>query len=479
MIFSSLEFWLILFLCLLIYYNIPSKYRWIVLLAGSILFIGYLSFSFLVYALVFSIANYFFGHILQIQTNNSLRKKLYLLFLILNVGQLVFFKYIDFLIDNINGIFSVFASKEIQYLEILVPIGISYYTFQCIGYIINIYRKIEQPEKHFGYFLIYNLFFPKFLSGPIERSEKFLPQLHNPGQFSPGLIKAGFKLIFIGLFKKLVIADRLFVVVDNVYDNLTNYSGSALVIVLFIQAAHIYTDFSGYTDIALGLGKLFGFNLTNNFNRPFFATNVSNFWRRWHISLTTWCTDYIFKSIIYKRRRWGNIAAVYGVFITFLIIGIWHGPRWTYIILGFLHGLAINYEFFTKRRRLLIGSRIPVFWNNTLSRIITFVFFSFTLIFFNANDLKDSFYFLVNLFNFQEYRIAGNAVIMDSRNFIIAIIAFLLLFMTEIFKERGRGIIERIHSKPIFLRWSFYYILVLIVLIFGQFNAGNFVYFQF
>lgn len=479
MLFSSLEFWLILPLGVVLFYRFPKKYRWIILLLGSIAFVGYLSIPVLLYASILSFANYFFGRLLDNQSDKATRKRLYLLFLILNIGQLVVFKYINFLTENINLIIASFGVKEIPYINILIPIGISYYTFQNIGYIVNINRKVEKPEKHLGYFLIYNLFFPKFLSGPIERSEKFLPQLRMPKPFDIELFRTGLKLILIGFFKKMVIAERLSVIVYNVYGHVDDYSGFPLIIIFFLQAIYIYTDFSGYTDLARGIACVFGINLAENFNRPFFATNVSVFWRRWHMSLTTWCNDYIFKTILFKRRKWGISAAVYGVFITFLIVGIWHGPMWTFVILGLLQGIAINYEYFTKRKRLEIGSKIPPFWNNTISRIITYLFFCFSLIFFFSPSLNDCLYFLKHLFDFQGSILIGNNLGLEHRDVIIVLIAIIVLFVIEMLEERGFQLMEKLQNKPVWAKWTVYYLMIYLVIMYGQFGTTNFVYFQF
>ncbi|MFN8239999.1 MAG: MBOAT family O-acyltransferase [Bacteroidales bacterium] len=243
------------------------------------------------------------------------------------------------------------------------------------------------------------------------------------------------KQILTGVFKKLVIAERLALIVNSVYGNIAEHSGYSLLPVMFIQALYIYSDFSGYTDIALGIARMFGINLTNNFSRPFFSTNVTNFWRKWHISLSTWCNDYIFKTIIFRKRKWGIKAAVYGVFITFFIIGLWHGPTWTYVILGILQGLAINYEFFSKKKRLEIGSKIPVFWNNLLSRFITFSFFGFSLIFFFSPSIKEASYFVTHLFYFPEIVGFENTLGLAFKDIIIVLLGIVLLFSVEIAEE--------------------------------------------
>ncbi|MFC2081153.1 MBOAT family O-acyltransferase [Bacteroidota bacterium] len=371
--------------------------------------------------------------------------------------------------------------RSITLPAIIAPIGISYYTFQAIGYIINVYRKIEPAERHFGYFAIYTLFFPKFLSGPIERSNQFLPQIHKGVKFNQTDLKEGFLLIFWGLFKKLVIAERLSPFINDVYLNLQDHSGISLISTLILQPIYIYCDFSGYTDIALGIARIFGLRLTDNFQRPFFATTVSVFWRRWHISLTSWCNDYIFKHVILKRKRWGTLASTYGVFLAFFIIGIWHGPRWNFIILGILQGIAINYEFYSRKFRLQIASKIPDLVTINLSRLITILFFSFSLIFFFAASFNESLYFLKNLGKIESFSPFGSygGYYNNPHDFLIAIFAFFVVFVVDFLHEYNFHFRHYFIGKKTWIRWTMYYLLVFIVLIFGRFAAANVIYFQF
>jgi len=479
MVFGSIEIWLMLPVILVIYYLLPSKYRWSILLLGSFAYLGYFSIPFMIYATIFGIANYFFGNILDSMKEGKPRKRVYQLFLVLNIGQLVVYKYIDFLTDNLNNILDLFHGHEIPYLKLLVPIGISYFTFQGIGYIINVYRRHEKPEKHLGHFLIYTLFFPKIISGPIERSERFLPQLKNPRNFSPEMFKRGTQLIMFGMIKKLVIAERLSIIVNNVYGNLDDYTGIALVMVMFLQTIYLYMDFSGYTDIAIGIANLFGLNLTDNFIRPFFSRTVSEYWRRWHMSLSHWCNDYIFKTIIFKRRRWGKKASVYGVFVTFLIIGIWHGAEWTFVIIGLLQGIAINYEFFTKRWRLRMGEKVPLWLNNSVSRFLTFTFLSFSHIFFFSHSLSDAGYFIGHMFDFKDMVLVGNNLGLIQREVIIVAIAIIVIFLIEAVEERGHDLLISLTKTPLWFKWLAYYVIIFLIIKYGMFATTNFIYFQF
>ncbi|MFO7939144.1 MAG: MBOAT family O-acyltransferase [Bacteroidales bacterium] len=478
MIFSTLEFFLFLIVLLPFYYLVKPKWQWLVLLLASILMLGYLSSTFLLYTLLLTTVNYSLG-IFMHTANVHKKKGIYLLAMYLNIGQLVFFKYINFLLGNLASLLGILNTGiEIPYLHIIAPIGISYYTFEFIGYQINVYRGTEDPEAHFGIFASYVLFFPKLLAGPIERTKTFLPKLKTIYSFKPAVFHNGLIQLFWGFFKKLVIADRLFPMVQNIYGNIDEYSGVPLIITYILQVFHMYCDFSGYTDIMLGIGKLFGIQLTNNFERPLLAQNVSMFWRKWHITLSNWCNDYIFKKILLKRMRWKKWAAVYGVFVSFLIIGIWHGAGWTFIILGLLQGIAINYEFFTKRQRLQLAAKLPTYWVRFLSRSFVFLFFGLTLIFFNAQSLGDAFYFVGHLFTDIGGKWVGFDMGIPRYDYLIALTGVGIVYLVDYTNEQGKLVRTKLNKYPA-LKWSLYYGLVLAVLIFGKFASSDFVYFQF
>jgi len=475
----SFGYLIFLIFIVIIFYAVTSKYQRYLLLLASLVFLGQLSIPFLLFALIFSLLNFLLGILIEKYKEGLIRRIIYLSGILIDIGVLIVFKYTSFFIDNINFIIDSFTSSEpIPSLSILLPIGISYYTFQCIGYIYRVYKNLEKAEKDIAIFTIYTLFFPKLLSGPIERSNHFIPQLHETKKFDQGNIVSGLQLILFGFFKKLVIGDNIGLIVSSVYGNLGEYSGIPLLLVMLLQPIHIYFDFSGYTDIALGSARLFGYKLTDNFNRPFFAPNVSIFWRRWHISLTAWCNDFIFKIILFKRRRWKDLAAVYSVFITFLIIGIWHGPRWNFIILGLLQGIAINYEFFTKKQRLSIARKLPEKLVVVTSRILTYLFFSFSLVFFFAPTFSDASYFLKNMFSNLQFRSSYLGIIPDFRDFTVTIIAFLVLLWIEAVQEKGENLREKIPVNKRWIRWSVYYVMIILILYLSK-GENTFIYEQF
>lgn len=407
------------------------------------------------------------------------RKLLFWSSIYLNIGLLAFYKYIIFILENLNRLFDLTGVQfNLPYPEILIPVGISYYTFQVLGYLIRINRGSEQAEKNLFRFLLYILFFPKFLSGPVERSNRFFPQLSKARRFDYTLVSAGARLFLVGLFKKVVIGDNLAAPVLAAYGDIHHYSGIALMLVFVVQTLHLYADFSGYTDMALGAGKMVGLNLTGNFNRPFFAQNVGEFWRRWHMSLSSWCNDFIFTPFIVKYRKLGQKAAIIGIFLTFFVIGIWHGAAWTFVVLGLLQGIAISYEFYTKRTRITYARKFNQRAVTFFSRLITFLFFCLTLIFFNAHSLSDAFYFITHLFSGIDLKLTGHDLIFDKKGFLIAMAAFMILFVWEYLEESGRSPAKWFFGLPKPVRWLGYYSLILAIYIFGG-QQDTFIYLQF
>ncbi len=479
MFFSDYLYVPFLIILVIIFYNVKFKFQLLTLLIASFFFIGYISVKVLTFAILYSVINYFWGIALAKNKNKVVKKRLFWIGILINIGILAFFKYINFVLENFNLILSIFPNNpQIPYLSILIPIGISYYTFQAIGYLIMINRGSEQAETNFVKFALLLTFFPKFLSGPVERSNHFFPQLVQRINFNSTIVSSGFRLFLWGLFKKVVIANNLAGPVLLVYNNVENYSGLPLLFVMLLQTIHIYCDFSGYTDMALGSAKIFGLNLTDNFNRPFFAKNIGELWRRWHMSLSTWCNDYIFTPFIVKYRKMGNKIAIWGIFITFFVIGIWHGAKWTFVVLGLLQGIAISYEYYTKRTRLTIAQKLPSKHVVFLSRIITFIFFSFSLIFFNSQSMHDAWYYVTHLFSGIEFKLEGYDLIYYKIPFMIASIMFLAILLIEYFQEKGKDMQKIFLNKPTWIRWSGYYFLITLIYYYSG-SQDTFVYLQF
>jgi alginate O-acetyltransferase complex protein AlgI len=435
----------------LIFNSIAQKYKALVLLIASSVFIGAISLQFFIYAIIFAFVNFLFGIILYNSTLNSAsRTWLFRLFILMDIIPILYFKYIPVL--------SPLRS-------FIIPLGISYYTFQALGYLIRINRGVEKPETNFINYATFLLFFPKFISGPIERSNHFFPQLNNIPFFKKEIFQQGIRLFLWGLFKKVVIADNLYQPLKQVYDNVHDYSGVQLWLVMLVQTAYIYNDFSGYTDMALGTAKIFGIDLTDNFNRPFLAKNISDYWRRWHISLSSWCNDFIYNPFIIKYRKWGIKAATLGVILTFLIVGIWHGSNPTFIILGLLQAIAIIYENFTKRWRFKLFEQVNKKLVNVFSRVLVYLFMSGSMIFFFAHSISEAFYFIYHLLINVPSNNSTFYFIKFKPEFVLALFLFIGSFIIEYFIENGIKFQEYFIKQNIFFRYLFYLIAILLIYI--------------
>lgn len=480
MSFFSVNYFLLLCITFMAFYAINNNYKYWIIFFASIFFIFSISVNALLFALLFSAINYTAGLILfKYKEDRNLRKITFWSIISLDIGILVFYKYINFIFENINCFLEAGQIQtKLNLLNLLLPIGISYFTFQSIGYIVRINRGFEIPEKNFIIFSSFLLFFPKFLSGPVERSNHFLPQIKNLGNFNPSVVSSGLRFILFGAFKKMVIADNLYEPVSRVYSNVESYSGNPLLVAFLLQLIYIYCDFSGYTDIALGSAKLFGVNLIDNFNRPFLSKNITEFWKRWHISLSSWCNEFIYFPFIVKYRKQGNKAAVIGIFLTFIIIGIWHGANWTFVILGLLQAVAIVYEFFTKRYRLKLTSGFPTWLVNIFSRILVYVFMGISMIFFFSDSVHDAFFFLSHLFVGIQFTFSTYSLIPDKAKFLLAICCFLVLFIIEMINEKGYDLQIVFLDQSRWIRWTIYYILIILIYFFNS-EISTFVYMNF
>ncbi|MEA3461564.1 MAG: MBOAT family O-acyltransferase, partial [Bacteroidota bacterium] len=406
--------------------------------------------------------------------------------ILINISQLVLLRYATFAIDPLFQLFSedIVVSRI---SEILVPIGISYFTLQGLGYLINIKMGWEKPEKQFMPFLLYLTFFPKFLSGPIERSNHFLPQLKEKGVYNDQDVIVGIRIALFGFFKKVAIANQLAPFITDSFSGLDSATGFSLGLTTFLLPIYLYFDFSGYTDIAIGFARMFGINLLPNFNRPFFSENMTNFWKRFHISLSAWFGDYIFRQTVFKRRKWGVYASMYAVFITWVLFGIWHGAGWNFMLLGLLQALAINYEFFTRKWRYRVFSRFPGGMSKWIGRICTYAFYSISLVFFFSPDLLSTKTYFSILLSGNE-AVTGNVLTITgifNEIPMSAIVLILLFFLIEFIEEDLNGTYEKLNKlwsgssrKQIFLRWTVYSAMLTMLFVLGS-KVQQFIYAQF
>ncbi|WP_246138971.1 MBOAT family O-acyltransferase [Mucilaginibacter frigoritolerans] len=360
-------------------------------------------------------------------------------------------------------------------LKIILPIGLSFHTFQSLSYVIEVYRGHQKAERHFGIYSLYVMFYPQLVAGPIERPQNLLHQFYEKHDFNYDDAVTGIKKMVCGLFKKVVIADRLSLYVSAVYSNHDKHNGTSLLVATVFFAFQIYCDFSGYSDIAIGAARVMGFKLMTNFNAPFFSKNITEFWRRWHISLSTWFYDYLFNPIIFAKRSWGQYSVVFAIIVTFTVSGLWHGANWTYIIWGVLNAVGLVYEFFTKKIRKKLSKLIPRAIYQPASILLTFCYACFTWIFFRAPTLKDAAAILYKII-----WVHGPLFISDKRDLILSSSLIVMLVIIEAINEyKLFNGFTLFYNQNIFIRRLSYVLTILLILMFGVFDNSQFIYFQF
>lgn len=496
----SLEFLFFLLIVFIAYYGLARKRQWQLLLVASYVF----------YALnnrwefVFLLAgitgvNFFAGFLIQ----NAARKyaqKLYLWTCIgLNAGVLLVFKYSQFL--GIPIFINRPAANRTK-ITLLVPLGISFFIFKVLSYCVDVYRAKIKSERNFGKFALFISFFPEISSGPIDRAKDFLPQTASPKIYNEDDATGGVRLMLWGFFKKIVISNNLAIYVNQVYGSPREYSGIPLVIVTYFLAFQIYADFSGYTDIVRGVGRLFGYHLPENFSSPYLSKSISEFWTRWHITLSAWLRDYLFLPLsFYFSRRIkspsvllinSNVAIYFSsALITFFIAGIWHGSAWTFIVWGLLHGFYLSLSNATRSFRKRLRKRFPLHLRypklvSLAQTLFCFHLVALSWIFFRAASLRDALYIIKNLlpqntvsFIREFLNPVGQLQLGASKyGFFIAGLAILFLIAIET-KKKGREVPGFLVSKKWLIRWAAYYLLLLSIFLLGEFSMKEFIYVQF
>ena len=473
MIYNSIPFAVFLPIIFILYWICPSKYRYLFLLAASFYFYMYMDPKYIFFLLGTVTVSYLLALALD-SARDVFRKKLYLFIGILAlIGVLALLKYSGFIIE-IAGL----PSPAIQFM---LPVGISFYTFQTLGYLIDIYRGKYPAERHFGYYCLFVSFFPQILSGPIGRGDVLLPQLKKERTFDIYQASYGMKLMAVGYFKKLVVAGLLAPTVDKIYDNPESYVGLVYIIATFMFALQIYCDFSGYTDIAIGCAKLFGMELSENFKTPYFSRSIKEFWSRWHISLSTWFRDYLY--IPLGGNRVGKIRHCFNLMLTFLVSGLWHGAGINYILWGGIHGFYQIIETISgKNKKGREGKRNPLL--NLFSVFLTFMAVCLAWVFFRADRVSQawriislSFHEIGNPYNY--FRTAVICLDMSYAYMIYLSIPILLLTIYD-YASLKRDVIAWISSRKPWVRYPVYIFLLLIILLFSEKGVSTeFYYFQF
>lgn len=494
---SILSFEFIFFMALVVfsYYLVPLRKRWLHLLAASMIFYGLISPTYLLLVMVLTGIDFVIARAMDGQKTVAGKKFLLLSGLAANVGVLFFFKFLNPLARFFQEILALpEIAPDGPLVRVLAPLGISYYIFKKISYLVDVYRGRHPSEKKPGKLLLYVLFFPEITAGPIDRATVLIPQFSPKTDFNREQIQRGIQLILWGLFKKLVIADRLAGLVNQVYDQPTHFQGPHLILATVCFSIQIYCDFSGYTDIALGIGHTLGYRLSDNFDRPYFSRSIREFWTRWHITLSHWLRDYLFLPLAYwlsrkmKRDSLLGVSAEslsysVGVLVTMAICGIWHGADFTFLIWGLLHGVFLAGSFYTRKTRKRIKKALGISRYRALDRfqqrVTCFLLVTFSWIFFRADSLSEGFLVVYRIFNWGApvMERTGIPVSLENslRDLAVAGVGVVILFLTELLQTRispGRLILER----PAWQRWILIYAAILVILIFGGFQTDIFIY---
>jgi len=478
MLFNSIDFAIFLPIVFILYWFVANKnlkLQNLLIVISSYVFYGWWDWRFLSLILFSTIVDFLVGLMLSKEENETKRKALLWTSILVNLGFLGFFKYYNFFIENFTTAFSFFGN-EIQpnSLNIILPVGISFYTFQTLSYSIDVYRKKLEPTKDFIAFSAFVSFFPQLVAGPIERATNLLPQFYKKRTFDYSKAVDGMRQILWGLFKKVVIADTCAESANAIFNNSDNFSGSTLVLGALYFTFQIYGDFSGYSDIAIGTSRLFGFDLKRNFAFPYFSRDIAEFWRRWHISLSTWFRDYLYIPLGGSRGgKWMNIR---NIFIIFIVSGFWHGANWTFIVWGGLNALYfLPLLIFNKNRQHLDivakGKNLPTI-KEFFQILITFSLTVFAWIFFRAENIGHAFRYISEIFSTSLISMPG----FKNPNIIFLVLIFLLI--EWIGREQEFALEKLGLSWNILLRYGMYYAIIIAIFLFGG-KEQQFIYFQF
>jgi alginate O-acetyltransferase complex protein AlgI len=475
MLFNSFEFVLFFPIVTLLYFLIPHKFRTYLLLAASCLFYAFFRWEY-IFILVFTIVIDYFAGIWIAQSHDKHKKWALALSLVANIGVLALFKYYYFILDNFNAaIWKVGIHRHYDaYWDIILPIGLSFHTFQAMSYTIEVYRGNQKPERNFWIYSLYVMFYPQLVAGPIERPQNVIWQFYEKHTFDFQRAKSGLRLMLWGMFKKVLIADNLSVYVDQVYGKVGDYSGAPLWVATLMYTVLIFCDFSGYSDIALGSARVMGFDLMKNFNRPYVATSISDFWRRWHISLSTWFRDYLY--IPLGGNRVGFVRKHFNLFFVFLISGLWHGTSWNFVIWGGMHGIYLIFGQVTAgiQEKILGKGSIGKF----LHWLSTFALVYFSWIFFRSGKWTDTKYIFKSLFMTSSHSFSEILNQIGHKECIFLLLGIVVMEVGQYLANKT-SIDRWLSSRPKWQEWGIYYILLFGIITFGFFGEVQFIYFQF
>ncbi len=493
MLFNSIPF-LFFFVGVFIayYFIVPDRYRWLLLLLASCYF--YMAFiPQYILILFFLITLDFFLAKGIAASSGPHRKTMLTLSILANLGTLFFFKYFNFFNANVAHIAqAIHWNYSPLLLQIALPLGLSFHVFQSLSYVIEVYKGRQEPERHYGIYALYVMFFPQLVAGPIERPQQLLWQFHDSHPFSSPKVREGLELMLWGFFKKLVIADWIGQSVDHIYANAGASDGLTLLIAGIFFTYQIYCDFSGYSDIAVGSSLVFGYDLMQNFNRPFAARSIPEYWRRWHISLSSWLKDYLYYPLAFSGKRITKLRLYVSLVVTFVLIGLWHGANWTYVAFGLLHGIYMVGSQFTEKWRAaaarLTGlARLPRL-HQAWQTVITFLMVTAALIFFRAPSLRLALMIFDKIGNGfahlgKELGMLDHIVSASNLGLPLPRIALTLAFIVVLeilqYVRARRDVRSLFTGLPKWQRWAGYYALGFTILFLGYLHSQTFIYFQF
>lgn len=482
MLFNSIDFAIFIPIVFFLYWFVCNRnlklQNWLIVVS-SYVFYGWWDWRFLSLVLFSTLVDYSIGLLLSNQ-DNARKRKIYLwISMIVNLGFLGVFKYYNFFAVNFEAAFSFFGcSISSSRLDIILPVGISFYTFQTMSYTIDVYKRKLEPTKDFIAFAAFVTFFPQLVAGPIERASHLLPQFYKKRNFDYSIAVNGMRQILWGLFKKIVLADNCAIFANLIFNNSEDYSGSTLVLGVLFFTFQIYGDFSGYSDIAIGTSRLFGFDLMQNFAFPYFSRDIAEFWRRWHISLSTWFRDYLY--IPLGGSKGGLWSKIRNTFIIFLVSGFWHGANWTFIVWGLINAIYFLPLLLANKNRsnidFIANGKILPSLKELIMILTTFIMTMFAWIFFRADNIDHAINYIKVIFSMSFFSIPKYEGIVTS----FVLIGILCLFLIiEWIGRNNRFAIEKLNINNRILRYLFYYLIIVLIIYFGNYEENQFIYFQF
>ena len=478
--FNFVVFFVIFFLIYWFFLKEKKKEQNILLLIASYVFYSFADWRMTILLFIFTIIFYVFGIWIAKTIDKKPKVSIFLTTIgfIAGIGLLFYFKYFNFFVEGLSDLVTLFGFQT-GWTEkhIIFPLGVSFFTFKFISYIYEVSQENIEPEKDFISFAAYIAFFPTIAAGPIDRPQTFLPQLNKIRSFDYVQATDGCRQILWGLFKKVVIADNCAIYVNRVFESYQDQAGSVLLLAAIFRAFYVYADFSGYSDMAIGVSKLLGFRVTKNFNYPFFAQNIAEFWRKWHMSLTSWLTDYVFRTLNFKWRKWGKFGMILAIIVNFVLVGLWHGANWTYVVFGFYH--AMLFVILILSGAILKKNDIDTYkWGFPKPKVLfnmllTFGLVTLGMVITRSESIGQAFAYFSGMAHWKTVSAFYKIFLM--RNFWLVVI---MLVVEWIQRNKEHGL-DLAGIKSHVLKFSIYYILIALLFVFGVANIETFIYFQF